>query len=517
MAPFEGTLTNGTACIASSIPTPSLWGTSVLSVQANIVSDYSLELLQGVYPSHDARNVTSISFCNYSIIYTHPGWDDRINSQFWFPLYDTWNGRLQAAGGGGFATGLAEPAMVGAIDDGYVVISTDGGHYNESGPAEWALKSDGNIDWPLLEDFSSRAWLDTIDFGKQVTESFFGRPPSYSYWNGCSTGGRQGLMVAQQYPGAFDGILAAAPAIEFAEFVVAEYHPQLVMNQLGQYPQPCELSALRAAAIASCDPLDGVEDGIISGDCTFDPFPMVGSSLLCPETTENITISSAAAIAAAAVWEGATFADGSSMWYPLHHDALLSVLANTTCTTPSNCTGSPFDLPVEWLTYFVLADPTANLMTLTPTEFDSLYRQSRQKFTSIISANDPDLRPFRDAGGKMITWHGLADQLIPPGGTQRYYEAVQAVDADVRSYYRYFEAPGVEHCGRAAGPFPGKAMEALVEWVEVGKAPDELMGTSLPREDGTVWKRPLCVWPKVARYGGSGDAREAENWSCVGE
>lgn len=494
-----------------------------LSVQASVVSGYSLEIEQGGYSLHDAHNVSNLEFCNYSAIYTHPGWDDQLNFQVWLPLDDTWNSRLQAAGGGGYRTGLLEPHLAGAVNDGYAVVSTDGGHWNESAPSEWALKSDGNLNWPLLEDFASRAWLEAVDFGKQVTESFYGRPPEYSYWNGCSTGGRQGLMLAQQYPEASDGILAAAPAVNWADFLVTGYYPKFVMNQLGQYPQPCELEVLRQAALSACDTLDGVEDGIISAfrQCDFDPHTLVGTTLSCPKNGQDITVSSAAATVAEACWEGAKFADGSFMWYPLGHDAPLSSIANTTCEpareegSTANCTGVPFGHSANWLQYFVFADPGRDLTTLSPGEYDAAFRKSKQKFTSTISANDPDLGPFRDAGGKMITWHGLADAVIFPDGTKQYYEAVEAGDGNVRDYYRYFEAPGVEHCRGGVGPYPGTVMQALVDWVEKGDAPETIVATSLPNDDGQVWVRPLCLYPLVARYTGDGNPRVAENWECA--
>lgn len=215
------------------IPYPVVFGVEVTNLTATQVIDFSLALPQ--QDGHFAVNVTGLSFCNVSIQYTHPGQDDSINVQVWLPSTD-WNGRFMGTGGGGYSTGENPASLAYAISLGYSAVATDGGHSAllSTDPSTWALKSAGNINWALLQDFAAISLDDAASMGKAVSESFYGTSPKYSYWNGCSTGGRQGLMMAQRYPTQYDGIIAAAPAINWAKFIVAEYWPQFTMNQLGQ-------------------------------------------------------------------------------------------------------------------------------------------------------------------------------------------------------------------------------------------------------------------------------------------
>jgi hypothetical protein len=304
--------------------------------------------------------------------YTHPGWNDVINVEIWLPL-DEWNGyvstvklpkllrilvlkltfgksRFQGTGGGGYQTGDGASALVSAVHDGYSAASTDGGHPSETAdiaaPAHWALLSPGNLNLPLLQDFAAVALADMTLLGQAVTESYYGEKPAYSYWTGCSTGGRQGLMLAQRYPELYDGIVALAPAINWDTFLVTEYWPQQIMNQLGVYPPPCELKAYTKAAIAACDDLDGLEDGIISdaNACNFDPFSMVGKTFSCDGSEESKFTSEGAQVADAA-WSGLIDTSGKQQWYGLSKDAPLSGIAGTNGTSSS---GIPFRHSVDW-------------------------------------------------------------------------------------------------------------------------------------------------------------------------
>jgi feruloyl esterase len=214
-----------------------------------------------------------------------------------------WNGRFQGTGGGGFLTGLFDPSLGIAISQGYSAAATDGGHSasfnNVASASEWALISPHNINLYLLQDFASVALNDMTIIGKAVTESFYGAPPKYSYWNGCSTGGRQGLMMAQRYPEAYSGILAAAPAIYFERLIVGGYWPQFVMNWLSVYPSDCELGAIADAAVEACDVLDGVTDGIVAaaGLCNFDASPLIGKEISCQDGSKVKLSASAVKIA----------------------------------------------------------------------------------------------------------------------------------------------------------------------------------------------------------------------------
>jgi hypothetical protein len=492
-------------CSPDAIPYPKLLGIQITSLSAYERHNYSVDLPLG-------GTLTGLNFCNVSVSYTHPGTNDAINVQVWLPL-EEWNMRFQGTGGGGYATGDFR-ALAPPVAQGYVAVATDGGHaMNGLNPESWALASPGNVNQYLLLDFASVALNDMAVLGKAITEKYYGMAPKYSYWNGCSTGGRQGIMMAQRYSEQYDGILAAAPAINWPSFLVAEYWGQLVMNQIGVYPPQCELEAIAAAAIKACDCLDGIADGIIAapGLCHFDPHTLVGQEFSCSGAMVNI--SSAAATIVQAFWEGPRTTKGAFLWYGLHPDTSFGGLLNTTCSANGTCYGTPFDIAYHWIRLFIEKDPTFNPANMSFEEFEVVFHQSNQQYQSILGTDDPDLSAFRDAGGKMITWHGLADALIPPNGTVQYYERVMAMDDGVQDYYRFFEAPGVGHCWGGIGPFPGDAFGSLIKWVEEGIAPETLVGTS-SSVNGTVRHQPLCPYPLVSAYKG-GDPSQASSFECA--
>lgn len=289
-----------TACNAAAIPYPSLFGVEFLSLETTFVSNYSQDVPLGSYSNHGAVNVTNVNFCNVTLTYTHPGQNDSINAQVWLPT-DNWNGRLQAVGGGGWQAGLFLPSfmsMSGAIGEGYSTISTDAGLGTAVYPTDWALLSPGNVNLYLLQDLASVSLNDMAVIGKSISTSFYGQAPRYSYFSGCSQGGRQGLMLAQRYPDAFDGIAASSPAINWNGFVFSAYWPSFVMRSLGKFPPACEIDAITDAVIKACDGLDGVVDGIVADldACSFDPMSVVGKVIKC-STFDNAPrrISSAAA------------------------------------------------------------------------------------------------------------------------------------------------------------------------------------------------------------------------------
>jgi Tannase and feruloyl esterase len=220
------------ACTATAIPYPELFGAEIISLSASTVTNYTSRLFQ--IGDHFGVNVTGLDFCNVTVQYTHPGQNDSINVQIWLPV-STWNGRFMGTGGGGFATAIGEQTLAYAMSLGYSAVATDGGHLSNVyyDVPTWALTSPGNVNWVLLQDFAATALDDAATIGKAVTTAYYGSAPKYSYWSGCSTGGRQGLMMAQRYPSQYDGILAGAPAINWASLIISGYWPQLVMNQLG--------------------------------------------------------------------------------------------------------------------------------------------------------------------------------------------------------------------------------------------------------------------------------------------
>ena len=511
-------------CVPRDLPAIEVFGLEVVDIAAKEHRNYTDWRPFPLVPAPHKP----LDFCNITITYTHPGQHDKVNVYIWLPL-DNWNGRFLAQGGGGWAAGW-DMTLAPSVSLGYAVATTDAGHTfygsveSMADARSWLLTSPGNLNWPLLVNFASQALDDLPKVAKQVVKGFYGEKENYSYWTGCSTGGRQGLMSAQRYPENYDGILAAAPAINWATFVVAEQWAHIIMKKLGYYPPYFELEAIRQAAIEACDELDGVKDGLIAapGLCTFDANTIVGQSYDCGGDARKI--SAEAAEIANAAWKG-PFKNGERVWYGIPHDTPFAVrspygppagLAVTECDENNrNCKGKPFVIGKSWVSDVLHRGQDVDISEINEEDFWKTLRMSIREFDSILSTNDPDLSDFKAAGGKMISWHGLADQLIPVNGTSDYYEKVLALDPEARSFYRYFEAPGVQHCIGGVGAAPDGVMESLIRWVEEGVAPETLDAATVPANKSEAAKhRPLCPYPLVAAYVG-GDLSEAGSFECA--
>jgi feruloyl esterase len=291
--------------------------------------------------------------------------------------------------------------MGGAIGEGYATTMTDAGLGDA--PDSWALKSQGNVNLASLHNLGYRSLNDQAIISKDLVRSFYGVPPTYSYWSGCSQGGRQGLMLAQRYPHAYDGIAAAAPAQSWPEFVSAVYHPLLARVWAGEpSPLACELDFLTEKAVKHCDPLDGIVDGIISDveRCDFDPFGAVNTTFPCSATGNSMPLTRAAAITSQAAWSGPRTVSGDFLWYGVNPGSDISGLG---ILPGQNDTASPD----EWLSLFLLKNQSADVTKLSHEEYDRLFHLAVQEYTDVMAANDPDLTEFKKAGGKLLTYHGM--------------------------------------------------------------------------------------------------------------
>lgn len=290
---------------------------------------------------------------------------------------------------------------------------------------------------------------------------------------------------------------------------------------LAYYPSECELDAITKYAIEACDEIDGVKDGIISmpGSCHFDPLTVVGETADCTSRNETIRISQNGAKLVSLIWAGAKDTQGSPLWYGLNYDAPLKYLAGTNCTLPgqSHCEQVPFTISTDWIQVFLSGNSSLDVSTIDHEEFTRLFRASVNQFSSVIGTRDTDLTEFKKAKGKMITWHGMKDELIFFNGTVDYYSRVLEEDPKVHDYYRLFLAPGAEHCTAGIGWYPGNIFQALVDWVENGTAPDTLRAIATPTASGSISPplrtADLCAWPKVLTYV-AGDSNEASSFTC---
>ncbi|KAI1380880.1 tannase and feruloyl esterase [Hypoxylon crocopeplum] len=510
------------SCNSSVISYPSLEGVVVLSLATEMVTNYSRIVTPVYYPNHDGLQVENASFCNVTVSYTHQQQGDCVSVETWLPVQG-WNGRLQAAGGSGLGPGRFDMSygnMAGAVAEGYATTSTDAGIANPLDPYSWVLESPGKLDEVLVRHWGGDILNDMAVIAKSVIHDFYGRPPDYSYFNGCSQGGRQGFELAQNHPTAYNGIAASAPAIHWAQWAPAMFWPQMLMNTMGEYPHGCELDFLTTLAVRECDGLDGVVDGIISNpkSCSFDPFVYVGTTFTCQPERRLMELSSTAATIARASWEGPTDSDGNFIWYGLNHGTDLSSdftgtgIAATVCNN-GVCKGNPIPLAYQWIQLFVEKDPNYDYTVLTREDYDEIMRRSGAEYDSIVGSGNPDLTEFYKAGGKMMTYHGLYDQVIPIQATEKYYDDIGKFVPEVQSFYRFYEVPGLAHC--FGNGQPTTVFDALRAWVENGTVPGSLP-TILTDAYGRNNNRILCPYPEIAVYVKEcGDPADAACFTCA--
>jgi hypothetical protein len=451
------------------------------------------------------------AFCNVTVTLTHPGANDHAKVQVWLPQTG-WNGRFQAIGGSAYAAGDNGPGLARAVKQGYAAATTDAG-IGDVIDTSWALSSSGEVNTALLKNLADRSHHETAIVGKEVVRKVYGKAASYAYFNGCSTGGREGYQEAQRHPDDYDGVLANAPAVNWDEFEPATVWPQVVMAQQKTYPTKCEFDAFNQAALKACDTLDGAKDGLISDPqrCTYDPSRLIGTTVECDG--KQVTITAADAAVVRKIWDGPTTASGKRLWYGLPVGADFLGLADSGVNADGSAFGKPFQVPAIWVATFVEKQPLFDLSTITYSQFTQIFKQSQAEYDKIIGSDAPDLSAFRKSGGKLLTWHGSADQYIPTQGTVDYRKRVEHKLGGTRKvddFYRLFLAPGTTHCGLQGS----NDLAALTAWVEQGKAPNTLTAT-LTNASGQPVVRDLCRYPLVSRYTGHGDLAAASSFRCV--
>jgi pimeloyl-ACP methyl ester carboxylesterase len=447
-------------------------------------------------------------YCDVQLTVNNPPSNDAVNVGVFMPT-STWNGRFEGVGGGVYSTGNPSAPNTTALQAGYATSATDGGHPNtliNTIFGVFALNPDNTLNTQLINDFSFIGIHEMTTTAKAVTAAYYGTGPRYSYFNGCSTGGRQGLMEAQRYPADYNGIAAGSPAINWTKFIPSELWPELVMLQSHDFLPSCKEQAFTDAAIAACADRSGVIENPAA--CHFDPFRLVG------EVTPCGTITPTDAAVAEKIWDGPVV-DGRHLWYGLEPGASLSGLAAT--TTSNGTTGpSAFPISVGWFQNWLTQNPSFNWETLTYQQFERYFNQSVQEFAYPIATDNPDLSAFERDGGKILIWHGLADQLIFPQGTIQYYQRVQDTlgAANTATFARLFIAPGAGHCGPAAGPAPTNPLQDVVNWVEHGQAPATILATGGTGPSGQATQRQLCMYPYLSEYV-SGDPASLSSYTCV--
>ena len=418
-----------------------------------------------------------------------------VNFEVWMPA-DGWNGKFQGVGGGGFAGVISYGAMMTALRRGYATASTDTGHNTPGG--SWAM---GRPD--LIVDFAYRAIHEMTVKSKTIVEKFYDKAPSKSYFVGCSTGGRQGLMEAQRFPADYDGIVAGAPANYWTHLMGGTLWPaQVTMMQESTKLSTAKLATLNKGALTACDAADGVTDSLINNPlaCKFDP-----GVLLCSGEETDACLTQPQVDAAKKIYASSINPRTKAKIFP-------GMAPGSEITWRAIAGDSPFAIPVDFYKYFVYGNAEWDWKQF---DLDKDVAAGDEKFGNLMNAVDPDLDKFRDRGGKLIMYHGWNDQLIQPYNSIDYFTSVQKKmgTKDTDDFLRLFMAPGMTHCAGGVGPNTFDAVTALEQWVKKGVKPAEMVASHMT--SGAVGRtRPLCPYPQVATYKGNGSIDEAASFVC---
>ena len=454
-----------------------------------------------------------------------PSPDSDIRFEVWMPAAG-WNGKLEGVGNGGFAGEMGYDVMAQVVARGYAVSATDTGHQGGPTDAKWAPGHPEKV-----IDFGYRAIHETADKAKAVVRAFYGDGPRRSYFNSCSDGGREALMEAQRFPGDYDGIIAGAPANSWTRLVTKSiWNMQTTLSDPATYIPAAKLPPIEAATLAACDSLDGVKDGVIGNPvrCRFDP-----STLLCQGPDSDACLTAPQVAALKKLYAGPQTSGGRRVFpgvVPGGAPGFNGWGGWIAGAAPGQSLEMAFG--AAFFAYMVYENAAWDFKTF---QLDRDFKAADEKLARTLNATDPDLQRFRQRGGKLILYHGWSDAAISPLNTIDYYNSVIATMGakTAGGFVRLFLAPGMQHCIGGPGPDSFGQMgapqndpqhdinSALERWVEQGVAPAQIVATKYKTgsnpASGVVRTRPLCPYPQVARWKGSGSTDDAANFVCAAE
>ena len=463
------------------------------------------------------------AFCRVAIE-SQPSADSDIKIEVWLPVSE-WNGKFQGRGNGGFAGEIDYHALAVALHEGYATASTDTGHAASGTDARWALGHPEKI-----TDFGYRAIHEMTQSAKMVIKSFYRNHLQHSYFASCSNGGRQALMEAQRFPADYDGIIAGAPANFWTHLLTsAVWDAQATTSEGASYIRSSKLPAIARAVNEACDGQDGVTDGILNDPrkCHFDP-----AAILCKTEDSEKCLTAPQVTALKKLYDGAQDSHGGRIF-------------------PGLLPGAE-EGPGGWSLWITGPAPGKSLLFAFANGFygDMVYEKADwsyqdadlgeavkvadAKMAKTLNATEANLGAFKTRGGKLILYHGWDDPAIAPVNSINYYHSViSAMGRDnADSFVRLYMAPGVQHCGGGPGPdsfgedgpspmakdVHHSAQLAIEQWVEGGAAPSEIIATKYAERGPSAdvqMTRPLCPYPQIAKYQGTGDSNDAANFACV--
>ncbi|HMF79267.1 MAG TPA: tannase/feruloyl esterase family alpha/beta hydrolase [Bryobacteraceae bacterium] len=469
----------------------------------NTVITSSEVVTSGVFAPPTGHLLTGLpAFCRVAAT-LKPTPDSDIRIEIWLPQ-SAWNGRLEGTGNGGFAGKIAYGSLANGLKLGYAVTNTDMGLATPAG-ADASIFVNHPERWA---DWGYRATHEMTVAAKQVVKAYYGRDANHAYFSGCSTGGEQALMEAERFPDDYDGIVGGAAAQNRTGVHVSIlWNFVATRKEPGAYIPAAKLSTLTKAVVAACDNSDGVKDGLIADPrkCSFDP-----ASLLCSSDDSDTCFTRAQVDTVKRLYAGPENPRTGQKIYPglppgseFGWGALGAV--------PGPQAIPPFEPIFKWAFGSNWDWRTFN--------FDRSNALFNQKLAGNVNANSPDLDRFRAKGHKFLMYHGWADWLVAPDESLNYYTAVTSrYNKQVSNFYRLFMLPGMAHCSGGPGPDNFDPLSAVVKWVEQGSAPNELIATKYtanqpPRT--VLLQRPVCPYPEIARYKGTGSTNEAASFTCM--
>lgn len=483
------------------------------------------------FPDGHPKPVSLPAFCRVAGT-IKPTADSDIKFELWLPAKG-WNERFQQEGNGGFAGSIVYSLMIPALKRGYATASTDDGHTGGGDPT-WALHHPKKV-----IDFGYRAVHETAQASEAIVRAFYGHPARRDYFFGCSDGGREALMEAQRFPRDFNGIIAGAPANDWTHLLVATiWNEQATLDNPASYIPTSKLPLIQSAALAACDALDGVKDGVIEDPrrCHFDP-----STLQCKSADTQGCLTAPQVEALKKIYAGTKDPRTGKQVFPGYPPGAEAVPGGWSAWIIGNAPGKAiqFFFGNGFFSDMVFDNPKWNFRTF---NFDSDVSLTDSKLGPVLNSANPDLEPFKARGGKLIQYHGWADAAIAPMSSIDYYEKVLVVMRtkaggnnplkETQSFYRLFMVPGMEHCGGGPGANVfGNAfgaplqqddpehdvVKALERWVEQGVAPEKIIATKYVDDKpakGVARTRPLCSYPDEAQWTGKGSTNDAANFVC---
>jgi len=451
------------------------------------------------------------AFCRVALT-ANPSNDSHINVEVWMPATG-WNGRYQGTGGGGYTGAISYASLAAGLQLAYAVANTDMG----TAPAT-VLDGTALVGHPeRWLDFGSRSTHEMTVAAKTLIQAYYDQPARHSYFVGCSTGGHQALEEAQVFPDDYDGILGGAPGHNRTHLHTAFVWDYAVPHKTaGAFIPASKLAVLNNAVLAACVGKDGglATDAFLTDprDCRFDP-----ASLQCASGDTPTCLTAQQVDTARKFYDGPRNPRTHALIYPGWPPG--SELGWAFLEDPA-LFGLPAAPAFEGITTWALGlsyDPLT-------VDFDNDMAKVDAVLAPTVNFMSTDLSRFSERGGKFILYHGFADAIVSPQDTINYYERIldeqDLTPDEEESFIRLFMAPGMGHCGGGPGPNVFDALSPLVQWVERGVAPTRLVATKYVNDSpaqGTQMTRPLCAYPKEARYLGSGDPASAANFACVAD